>query len=43
MFRRGQEMLGGVDINEDHDFDRFVTVDGQDTDDEGVEDQGGYN
>jgi hypothetical protein len=30
---------GGADINEDHDFDRFVTVDGEDTDDEGVEDQ----
>jgi hypothetical protein len=31
---------GGADIKEDQDFDRFVTVDGEETDDEGGEDQG---
>ncbi len=28
------DVVGGPDINEDTDFDRFVTVDGEDTDDE---------
>ncbi len=31
---------GGVDIHEDSDFDRFVTVDGTETDDEGEGEQG---
>jgi hypothetical protein len=35
-----RDVGGGPDINEDQDFDRFVTVDGEETDEEGVEDQG---
>ena len=31
---------GGVDINEETEYDRFVTVDGDETDDEGERDQG---
>ncbi len=31
---------GGTDINEETDYDRFVTVDGEETDDEGEGDQG---
>jgi hypothetical protein len=34
-----RDVGGGPDINEDQDFDRFVTVDGEETDEEGVEDQ----
>ena len=34
------DVVGGTDINEETDYDRFVTVDGEDTDDEGEEGQG---
>ena len=35
-----RDVVGGTDINEETDYDRFVTVDGKDTDDEGEEGQG---
>jgi hypothetical protein len=40
VFQRVQVMLGGVDIDEDTEFDRFVTVDGDITDDEGEGEEG---
>ena len=35
-----RDVGGGPDINEDQDFDRFVTVDGEETDEDGRGDQG---
>ncbi len=35
-----RDVGGGTDIDEGTDYDRFVTVDGEETDDEGAEGQG---